>query len=415
MKKALDTSLRKIEQAQALYSFGNSIWDSYTRFQKWQQGRTTWQVQVMSEDRLYAQAVKWLAEESRIRARRVPVTAVTDYRDYSPNSIAVLFEPDSAPLKIVVGGYRVTVRGMTKSPTPLDEPISSNGGSTIQPRLVFTAESQAGREAVIDKLESLAATNGAKRSSLFLTDKWGGWNRRDDLPTRDLSTVILADNLVEDLQSDIRKFLASEDRYAALGVPYHRGYLFHGPPGTGKSSIVKALAEDAKLDIFYLSLASVKSDTDLLTLLSQTHPKSILLLEDIDVFHAARDRDADGKEMTLSGLLNALDGVATPHGLITVMTTNNIDTLDDALLRAGRADRVVEFSYPTAEQVDRMLIKFCPEARYLMFDTDRPLRAGMTTADIVETVKRHLESTPDVLARALEETLYGLEPHSVNH
>jgi ATP-dependent 26S proteasome regulatory subunit len=119
--------------------------------------------------------------------------------------------------------------------------------------------------------------------------------------------------------------------------------------------------------------------------------------------------------MTLSGLLNALDGVATPHGLITVMTTNNIDTLDDALLRAGRADRVVEFSYPTKDQVDRMLLKFCPEARYLMFATDRPLREGMTTADIVETVKRHLESTPDVLAQALEETLYGTGAQSVNH
>ncbi|MCK8235438.1 hypothetical protein, partial [Erwinia amylovora] len=85
----------------------------------------------------YLQAVKWLAEESRIRSRLVPVTAVTDYRDYSPNNIAVLFEPDSAPLKIVIGGHRVTVRGMTKSPAiNLDDPIASNGGSTIQPRLV---------------------------------------------------------------------------------------------------------------------------------------------------------------------------------------------------------------------------------------------------------------------------------------
>ena len=68
----------------------------------------------------------------------------------------------------------------------------------------------------------------------------------------------------------------------------------------------------------------------------QRRPSGMLLLEDIDVFHAAARRDDDAGSITLSGLLNALDGIATPHGLLTVLTTNTPEVLDHAVVRAGR-------------------------------------------------------------------------------
>jgi len=69
------------------------------------------------------------------------------------------------------------------------------------------------------------------------------------------------------------------------------------------------------------------------------------LLEDVDVFHSATERDDEGSGVTLSGLLNALDGIATPRGLLTVTTTNDPSALDVAVIRPGRVDLSEQFGY----------------------------------------------------------------------
>lgn len=90
----------------------------------------------------------------------------------------------------------------------------------------------------------------------------------------------------------------------------------------------------------------------------------------------------------MAGLLNALDGVATPHGLITFITTNHIEVLDDALLRSGRIDVQEEVGLPNAEQVARLY-----ENWYGMKLTDydiKKIRFTGSTSDATELFKRHL-------------------------
>lgn len=136
-------------------------------------------------------------------------------------------------------------------------------------------------------------------------------------------------------------------RYVSRGVPYRRGYLFHGPPGTGKSSFISALAGHFGYSICMLSLSERTLDDDRLAhLLNSAPPNALLLLEDVDAAFVSRDlfenaqhRAFEGMtRVTFSGLLNAIDGVASAEERVLFMTTNHVHRLDPALIRPGRVD-----------------------------------------------------------------------------
>lgn len=276
-----------------------------------------------------------------------------DYRQ--PEAVLRLRYDGSRVQSIRVRGHRVQVSVCENA----QEAESRN--SWKPPEIMFTAASVEGRQAVLDEIGGvLARASASERVPAFrMLSNWGGWERLDDLPARPVESVILADGQMERLQADIAAFLAAEGDYVRRGIPWHRGFLFSGPPGTGKTSVARALAGHFGMDLWYLPLSDVKKDGELLRLAGRITPRSVLLLEDVDVFHAARVRDADGDDaVTLSGLLNALDGIATPHGLITIMTSNHPDALDPAILRPGRADVCEHFGAAGPGQVARLVSYF---------------------------------------------------------
>ena len=173
--------------------------------------------------------------------------------------------------------------------------------------------------------------------------------------------MVLHDDQLIGLVKDARTFLDSEVEYATWGMPYHRGYLLAGPAGTGKTSTISALCRALGLDVYYLSLANIAGDASLATSFANVPPRSCLVIEDIDCAKAAVDRDADtDRHVTVAGLLNALDGFMTPHGLITVMTTNRPELLDAALVRPGRVDRRVDVGPLTTDQAVALAAYFRP-------------------------------------------------------
>ncbi|KAI7908773.1 hypothetical protein M0657_012140 [Pyricularia oryzae] len=181
------------------------------------------------------------------------------------------------------------------------------------------------------------------------------WDTTLSKAKRSLNTVYLKDDTKKQLVSDIEDYLRASTRkyYHDRGIPYRRGYLLHGPPGTGKTSLSLALAGKFNLDVYMLHIPSVRHDNELTTLFTKLPPSCIVLLEDVDALqrrHASHSDSEDesaseggmpgafGRRSTcsLSGLLNSLDGVASPEGRIIIMTTNNIEKLDEALIRDGR-------------------------------------------------------------------------------
>jgi chaperone BCS1 len=149
-----------------------------------------------------------------------------------------------------------------------------------------------------------------------------------------------------------------------MGIPWRRGYLLFGPPGTGKTSTAFALAGELRLKLCALSLTNPKlTDNVMADLLQRTPPRSLILIEDIDAFFNARETQDTRIQFSFSGLLNALDGVGAQEGRIVVLTTNHRERLDKALLRPGRIDLEIELGNATASQLRGLLQRFFPDVR----------------------------------------------------
>ena len=190
----------------------------------------------------------------------------------------------------------------------------------------------------------------------------GDWMRARLGSRRPLSSVVLKAGQAEGLLADLQRFYGARERYAELGIPWRRGYLLHGPPGTGKTSLVTALASELRLNVCTLSLASpVVTDEKIHTLLAGVPQRSLLLIEDVDAFFRQRDAVHAQVRLSFSGFLNALDGVATQEGNVLFMTTNHAGQLDEALIRAGRIDERVELGPCDEDQLRRLFLKFRPD------------------------------------------------------
>src|SRR5690606_28393314 len=100
------------------------------------------------------------------------------------------------------------------------------------------------------------------------------------LPLRPLDTVCLAQGQAERIVADIQRFFDQEHHYARLGMPWHRGIALSGPAGTGKTSIARAIASYFDMDIYWIPLGDLQGDGDLIHMISQIPPRSILLMED---------------------------------------------------------------------------------------------------------------------------------------
>ncbi|CAH1792255.1 unnamed protein product [Owenia fusiformis] len=185
---------------------------------------------------------------------------------------------------------------------------------------------------------------------------------------RPIDSVVLDLGIGEAILKDVQEFTGNQSWYMDRGIPYRRGYLLHGPPGCGKSSFITALAGELDYSICVLNLSERGlSDDRLNHLLSVAPQQSIILLEDIDAAFNNRDWTKENptayqgmRPLTFSGLLNALDGVASSEARIVFMTTNYLDRLDAALIRPGRVDMKVCIGHCTEYQLEQMFLRFYP-------------------------------------------------------
>jgi len=225
-------------------------------------------------------------------------------------------------------------------------------------------------------------------SSLYIRDE-DYWARVPAYLPRLLESVILRVGEKEHLAADIEKFKNSQPRYRQIGVPYHRGYLFYGPPGTGKTSLVSALAAKFGMSIYVISLTEF-NDKTLMKAIHDVPPNSVILFEDIDCMKTGKARPDESVELkhetrasgqlmplpgeqrtvadqfgvTLSGLLNVLDGFNAPENVLFIMTTNQVETLDSALLRPGRIDYRLYLGEAAKEQKIELYRRFFPESSF---------------------------------------------------
>jgi DNA replication protein DnaC len=218
-------------------------------------------------------------------------------------------------------------------------------------------------------------------------------------------TLAMDPNLKAAVKADLDKFRQSEEYFRRVGRAWKRGYLLHGPPGTGKSSMIAAMANYLKYDVYDLELTQVRSNNSLKKLFRRTTSKSIIVIEDIDCsINLAGSRSEPGDEgggkikrraigdedVTLSALLNSTDGLwSCGHNeRIIVFTTNHVEKLDPALIRPGRMDMHIHMSYCSFDSFKDLARSYLSIDSHPAYDTIRFLMeqdgALITPAQVTE-------------------------------
>ena len=209
-----------------------------------------------------------------------------------------------------------------------------------------------------------------KDSTHIKVHSWGTseWTLVAHIPERDLDTVCINAEIKAALVADIQRFVDEPEWFLAKGLPYKLSCLFHGCPGSGKTSLIKALASRFSRSIFIADLSSMSNST-FQAAVQRLPRNSLLLLEDVEAATSAVNArkpapakgpaasktsltlptsdstslaEALGFGLTLSGLLNTLDGIVPMHDVIVCMTTNHLEKLDPALIRKSRMDYMYE-------------------------------------------------------------------------
>lgn len=188
---------------------------------------------------------------------------------------------------------------------------------------------------------------------VFIPSPKGHWDLISKNKKRSIDTVFIKNK--DEIIKDIDEFFSSEEDYQTFGHPYKRNYLFFGPPGNGKTSLISAIASQYNLDIYLMSFSINITDEIFKKLISTLPINGLLVIEDIDGLFDEKEK----KQVSISTVLNIMDGLAKKNRLLTIMTTNHYDRLSDAFKRAGRIDMNVEFDIASIESFHQIIQFFC--------------------------------------------------------
>ncbi|RUS35497.1 BCS1 N terminal-domain-containing protein [Jimgerdemannia flammicorona] len=315
-------------------------------------------LEIPSKDKSYLWFLQWMSQQPARKTHQLAVE--TTFKQHDNGSVSTTFSLVPGPGKHLFRWRGAWIQVQRQRDGKMMDLTTGSPWETItlttlsRDRGVFSQLLKEARELALAKQEG----------KTVMYTSWGPEWRPFGLPRRRrmLSSVILDNGIKERIVKDVKDFINNGSWYNERGIPYRRGYLLYGPPGSGKSSFIQALAGELEYNICILNLSERGLTDDRLNhLLSNIPERSVMLLEDIDAaFTKRKQADQTGSQsmITFSGLLNALDGVASAEERIVFMTTNHIELLDPALVRPGRVDLKEYLGNATESQIRRMFLRF---------------------------------------------------------
>jgi hypothetical protein len=307
------------------------------------------------------------------------------------------FEQKDTPIPTLGGYYRFSVNGIAgiaKMIPGETKEANSNIDFKLIDRITFHCKSLLESKKLKIYLESLANNydeNERYNNRVHFFD-YGSWHPSPiNISKRSFSTVFFDEKTKQDIKSRFKLFIESESIYEDKQLPYHYGLVLHGPPGTGKTSVILALANEFNLRVHIPDAATLQSGKNLLEAISTVPKNSLLVIEDMDTIAASAKRTGEHKDTShvLSMLLNGLDGIVTPHGLIVIITTNHIENIDPALLRPGRIDHNIEMTYLTQANLLDMLNFYFPNVKHKLDISNK----NITPAEITSIVSSYISDS----------------------
>jgi hypothetical protein len=249
------------------------------------------------------------------------------------------------------------------------------------------------------------------------------------------------------VQGRTKFFLENRAWYDKKGIPYTLGFMFHGPPGCGKTSSVKAIANEGRRHIINVQLSEIKTKAQLQHLFfhdeihvyngvnteKYTIPVSerLYVIEDIDAMGdtvlrrewkkpetikpkneediwLSREKESEKETIDLSFLLNLLDGTLEANGRILIITTNFPERIDRALIRPGRIDMIVKFKKCSMGIVREMIHAFYDKNIHVPEDPE--LNYKWSPAEVNQILFRNFEKPKQAIQELINlkrEDLYG--------
>lgn len=214
------------------------------------------------------------------------------------------------------------------------------------------------------------------------------WSLLGPAPKRKLNSVIINKAAKAEIIETIDKFLNNKQWYVDRGIPYKLTILLYGPPGTGKTSIIKAVAHEYNREISMLNISTMTNLTFAAAFYSA--PKnSIITIEDIESCRGSQTRaqkvedekPVDSDEVSITTMLNTLDGLKELNGEIIFITTNIVDKLSKALTRPGRVDKRIFIPAFTDVEIKEYITMMYPDAQF-----ELPAGVKITGGELQELV-----------------------------
>ena len=320
---------------------------------------------VHHDDRAYRDLSFWMSKHADgKKARRV---TLTHFWDHVNEKSIVTTTPGAGWHRIREDDRTYWVHRNIKEPSP----DAGMVGSRQETLTVYTFGRDPG---VFTGLVRKTASVFEDKNSIpiYTATSSGGFALAGRRTKRDLDTIDIPAETKALILRKIDEFLASRARYAEMAIPWRLGILLEGIPGSGKSSMIAAIGSYLDRAIYLINPAIMEKDSDVQNALTNAGA-GMVVFEDADSVKALHRRKIDesgrieaeeqkeaGTGLTLSGFLNAFDGVASHEGRILILTSNHADVLDPALLRPGRIDLRINIGAIEAPEIVSMFARLNP-------------------------------------------------------